>query len=225
MDIKATDTVYMTSYLNSQADKTMPPETQAPTGKTLGAVDTVIPVAPVLRDPADVAKTKEKADRDTSYVARSSDYLRASAAFQSSNSALKFAFADFKGVLQKSHPDLAGKDFGFTLDQNGKLKVLDSSGSLSDEEITRLSALLNAAQSLKQASSQFREASITLVKLDSREAHNLGRSYILNKGNFASTIDLAAIARPWGDEESQLGTLASQLQSKGQSVPLIHEIV
>jgi hypothetical protein len=121
--------------------------------------------------------------------------------------------------LAHAYPDLADKKFGFTIQADGSLKALNSSGQLSSSDMNRLNNLLNASSSLKSAASSYRDASIDLVAADSVWGGSYVGGYNLNKENFANTIDLGALFLKKGsvpNAETLNGFFSSQLWSKGE---------
>ncbi|MFL1550492.1 hypothetical protein K0P33_17505 [Pseudomonas sp. ArH3a] len=56
--------------------------------------------------------------------------------------------------------DLADKKYGFTVEADGTLKVLDTASQLSRSDTQRLTDLLNNTLGLKAAAVNYRDASI-----------------------------------------------------------------
>ncbi|OIN52371.1 hypothetical protein BLL37_04960 [Pseudomonas azotoformans] len=136
--------------------------------------------------------------------------------FQGAQSVLKAAVETFKAALPA---DLAGKKFGFTVEADDRLKVIDTAGQLSQSDIQRLTLLLNQTSDLKPAAIRFRDATIDLLDADSPWSGNLMGYYSLTKENFAATLDLAALFNRPGSlppKEHAAGTLIGQLANKGQ---------
>ncbi|MCK1786363.1 hypothetical protein L9Z73_19005 [Pseudomonas sp. TNT11] len=84
---------------------------------------------------------------------------------------------------------LGRQKYGFTVEADGRLKVLDSASRLSSSDTQRLTDLLNQSPVLKA----YRNASIDTVDADSVWS-GLGY-YSLTNENFAKTIDLAPLLR------------------------------
>ena len=150
---------------------------------------------------------------------QSPDFPQVAERHKSAHQSLKFSFEEFQSAVAHAYPDLADKKFGFTIEADGSLKALDSSGQLSSSDLNRLNNLLNASSSLKTAASSYRDASIDLVAADSVWGGSYLGGYNLNKDNFASTIDLGALFLKKGsvpNAETLNGFFSSQLWSKGE---------
>ncbi|ROM83112.1 hypothetical protein BK654_02955 [Pseudomonas brassicacearum] len=163
-----------------------------------------------------------------SMIARtqSPDFPQIAEQHKNAHQSLKLSFEEFQSALAYTYPDLADKKFGFTIEADGNLKALDSSGQLSAADMDRLNQLLNASSALKSAASSYRDASIDLVAADAPWGGNFTGGYILNKDNFASTIDLGALFLKKGampNAETLNGFFSSQLWSKGER--MTHETV
>ncbi|MGZ9706302.1 hypothetical protein ACXX81_09755 [Pseudomonas sp. GNP013] len=108
-------------------------------------------------------------------------------------STLKASFKVFESTLAVTAPDLAAKEYGFTVEADGSLKVRDKASQLSSSDTRRLTDLLNQSVALKTAAVAYRNASIDTVDADSVQS-GLG-FYSLTNENFARTIDLAPLLR------------------------------
>jgi hypothetical protein len=150
---------------------------------------------------------------------QSPDFPQVAERHKNAHQSLKYSFEEFQSALAHAYPDLADKKFGFTIQADGSLKALNSSGQLSSSDINRLNNLLNASSSLKSAASSYRDASIDLVAADSVWGGSYVGGYNLNKENFANTIDLGALFLKKGsvpNAETLNGFFSSQLWSKGE---------
>ena len=150
---------------------------------------------------------------------RSPDFPQVAERHQNAHQSLKSSFEEFQSALAHAYPDLADKKFGFTIQADGSLKALNTSGALSSSDMNRLNNLLNASSSLKSAASSYRDASIELVAADSVWGGSYMGGYNLNKENFANTIDLGALFLKKGstpNAETLNGFFSSQLWSKGE---------
>jgi hypothetical protein len=130
---------------------------------------------------------------------------------------LKASFKAFESALSTTAPDLAGKKYGFTVEADGRLKVLDSASQLSSSDTQRLTDLLNRSLGLKTAAVAYRNASIDMVDADSVWS-GLG-FYSLTNENFAKTIDLAPLLRDFDPSDfkgSRDRIFINQLASKGE---------
>ncbi|MBT2297665.1 hypothetical protein [Pseudomonas fluorescens] len=134
-------------------------------------------------------------------------------------SGLKGSFEEFQSTLATEYPDLASKKYGFTVEADGSLKVLDIAKELSASDIQRLTELLNESSGLKAAASAFRDASIDMVDADSPWSGSYLGRYSLTQENFAKSIDLAALVIPKGtvpNREQIDGMFFNQLAAKGE---------
>lgn len=133
--------------------------------------------------------------------------------------ALKAAFQAFQATLSTNASDLASKKYGFTVEADGKLKVLDTSAELSSSDTQRLTDLLNNSLGLKAAAVAYRDASIDLVDADSPWSGSYMGYYSLTQENFASTFDLAPLlkdTRTMVPAEFRNSTFFTQLSYKGE---------
>lgn len=150
---------------------------------------------------------------------QSPDFPQVAARHQDAHQSLKSSFEDFKSSLADTFPELADKKFGFTVNADGSLKAIDSSGQLTAADMSQLNKLLNASDDLKSAASNYRDASIDLVNADSPWGGSYLGGYNLTKDNFANTIDLGALFTPKGSlptPETLAGFFSQQLWSKGE---------
>ncbi|HEX8591849.1 MAG TPA: hypothetical protein VF682_00985 [Pseudomonas sp.] len=150
---------------------------------------------------------------------QSADFPAMAKLHQGAHYGLKAAFEEFNSALAYAFPDLADKKFGFTIEADGKLKALNTAGELSTTDMDQLDKLLNASSSLKSAAGTYRDVSIDLVAADGTWGGSYLGDYQLDKDNFASTIDLAALFIPKTDKpdpEAMAGWFSHQLWSKGE---------
>ncbi|WP_207283889.1 hypothetical protein [Pseudomonas sp. FW300-N2F2] len=150
---------------------------------------------------------------------QSPDFPRYAAITAGAKSTLTTSFETFQSTLSATHPDLASKKYGFTVEADGKLKVLNSAGQLSSSDAQRLTDLLNESTDLKAAAVAFRDASIDMVDADSPWSGSYLGLYNLTKENFASTIDLAPMLKRAGSvppQEFSDGLFFNQLAYKGE---------
>ncbi|WP_426101635.1 hypothetical protein [Pseudomonas sp. PSPC3-3] len=134
-------------------------------------------------------------------------------------SALKATFNTFQSTLAATYPDLAGKKYGFTVEADGALKVLNQAGELSSSQTQQLTLLLNQSKDLKAAAITFRDASIDMVDADSPWSGNYMGRYSLTQENFAATLDLVPLFNSPGSVPAQeyvAGLFFSQMEYKGE---------
>ncbi|PRA31492.1 hypothetical protein CQZ99_26490 [Pseudomonas poae] len=150
---------------------------------------------------------------------QSQDFPRLAAIAAGAQTVLKGVFQAFEAGLSAAQPDLVGAKYGFTVEADGRLKVLDAAGDLSRSTIERLTTLLNQSSALKSAAVAFRDASIDMVDADSPWTGSYMGYYSLTNENFANTIDLAPLLKPFGSMAPQAtsdGLFINQLAYKGE---------
>ncbi|WP_313059864.1 hypothetical protein [Pseudomonas rhodesiae] len=126
---------------------------------------------------------------------QSSEYPRLAEVSNGAFHTLKASFKAFVSTLSGIAPDLASKEYGFTVEADGRLTVQDTASQLSGEESKRLTELLNQSLSMKTAAVAYRNAIIDTVDADSVWS-GMGY-YSLTNENFAKTIDLAPLLRDY----------------------------
>lgn len=139
--------------------------------------------------------------------------------FNGAQSALKASFQTFEANLAATAPDLASTGYGFTVEADGRLKVLDTAGQLSREATERLTVLLNQSVELKATAVAYRNAAIDMVDAGSPWSGSTLGYYSLTNENFASTIDLAPLlkdTRTMVPAEFKDATFFTQLSNKGE---------
>lgn len=150
---------------------------------------------------------------------QSPDFPRLAQIAAGAHETLKASFQAFQATLSTSAPDLASKKYGFTVEADGTLKVLDTAAELSSSDTQRLTDLLNKSLGLKAAAVTYRDASIDLVDADSPWSGSYMGYYSLTKENFANTIDLAPLlkdTRTMVPAEFRDATFFTQLSYKGE---------
>lgn len=139
--------------------------------------------------------------------------------FNGAQSALKASFQTFEANLAATAPDLASTGYGFTVEADGRLKVLDTAGQLSREATERLTVLLNQSVELKATAVAYRNAAIDMVDAGSPRSGSTLGYYSLTNENFASTIDLAPLLRTHDPSDIKAGRnqfFINQLSSNGE---------
>lgn len=99
-------------------------------------------------------------------------------------------YSDIRNKLHDTHPELAAKKFGFTLDENANLTILDYDNTLSNQERDLLGNLLNNHAHLKETVRCHAKVMMTLLDHDTDTFSN---HYSLTLDNFRQTIDYAKI--------------------------------
>ncbi|AZF11735.1 hypothetical protein C4J93_3553 [Pseudomonas sp. R2-37-08W] len=172
--------------------------------------------------PSEAAQTASEPPQVTDvWVGRSEspEFPRFVDRFHSAQAVLKSAFTAFASTLKSTAPDLARTDYGFTVEADGRLKVIDKAGQLSDANIKRLTELLNGSADLKTAAVTFRNAAIDMTDAGSPWSGSGMGYYSLTNENFAKTIDLAPLFRTYDPSDVKGGRerfFIIQLTYKGE---------
>ena len=137
----------------------------------------------------------------------------------STYASLRGEWTDFRQSLTQTAPDLAGKDFGFTVDKNGGLMATDAGDTLDAGSKNRLSQLMNESSGLKDSANRYAQLAI-----DSTNAWGITKSNIYNvrhldMENFHKTIDLGLMIQK--EKSREPGALSKytwegQLIAKGE---------
>lgn len=134
------------------------------------------------------------------------------------NNNLKTSYVQFLDDLKNIDPNLEEQDFGFTLDPQGNLKATSLSGSISDDDLARLTDYMNRSDALKSAANEFAKSSFDYVKED-KEYQGTG-GFVLNMDNFEKTVDLGQMFTYQKSGKSNMGNFfAQQVMSKGERAP------
>ncbi|MBA1232120.1 hypothetical protein G7013_20955 [Pseudomonas viridiflava] len=99
---------------------------------------------------------------------------------------MQISYDAYRKELLTTHPEVANKKFGFTLDENAALKIIDYDNSLNEADKAVLTASINNFQDLKSMVQANAKMLMTLVDHDHE---TFGSRYDLNIGNFQSIID------------------------------------
>ncbi len=103
---------------------------------------------------------------------------------------MRITYDAYRRQLVDTQPDLASKNFGFTLDENASLKIIDYDNSLTEADEVALTESINNFQELKSMAQTNAKKLMTLVDHDHK---TFGSRYNLNIGNFHSIIDYGKI--------------------------------
>ncbi|HJH21916.1 MAG TPA: hypothetical protein K8W20_24820 [Pseudomonas lactis] len=175
---------------------------QAPTDPTRQAMANAAPAA-IYHPSEPTQTTQEPLEVIDTWVGRSQspEFPRFVEQFTGAQSALKASFKTFEAALATTAPDLARTDYSFTVESDGRLKVLDKAGQLSDANVQRLTELLNHSTDLKAAAVAYRNAAIDMVDADSPWSGSYLGYHSLTNENFAKTIDLAPLLREFAPSD------------------------
>jgi len=104
-------------------------------------------------------------------------------------------YAEFNERLKDLRPDIASAGFGFTLDENSKIKILDS-GKLGEADKSWLTEEINTFKDIKHHVCTHSKLLIQLVEKDTQR---FGGRFNLNSENFQNTVDYGDILnKKWG---------------------------
>lgn len=99
---------------------------------------------------------------------------------------MQITYDAYRKELIEIHPDLANKKFGFTLDKDASLKIIDHDNSLTEADRAVLTESINNFQELK---SMVQANAKMLMKLVDHDHETFESRYDLNIENFHSIID------------------------------------
>ncbi|SHN18648.1 hypothetical protein SAMN05216593_11211 [Pseudomonas asturiensis] len=99
---------------------------------------------------------------------------------------MQITYDAYRKELIDTHPDIANKKFGFTLDESASLKIIGYDNSLTETDRAVLTESINNFQELKSMVQANAKMLMTLVDHDHE---TFGNRYNLNIENFHSIID------------------------------------
>jgi len=102
---------------------------------------------------------------------------------------IKREFKEFSDYIRDVRPDISSKEFGFTLDENAKIKILNGRKQLSDTDELWLTEEINRLGKLKKTMHAHSKTLMTFVD----HYESFGGKYSLNRYNFQSTVDYGEI--------------------------------
>lgn len=131
---------------------------------------------------------------------------------------IKREFKEFSDYIRDVRPDIASKEFGFTLDENAKIKILNGRKQLSDAEELWLTEEINRLDELKKT--MHAHSKTLMIFVDHCES--FGGKYSLNRHNFQSTVDYGDILNIQSDRlhDSFIKMVRSYVPSRSE--PLIN---
>jgi hypothetical protein len=95
------------------------------------------------------------------------------------------AFKEFSERLKDLRPNIASTDYGFTLDENANIKILDGRQPFSDADKTWLTDEINKFKDFRTSVHAHSKTLMALVD----HTKDFGGKYNLNRYNFQSVID------------------------------------
>ncbi|WP_122860408.1 hypothetical protein [Pseudomonas viridiflava] len=99
-------------------------------------------------------------------------------------------FCYFKEQILDARPDLAEKNFSFTLGDDAEIKILDSGKSLSDDDLKWLTRAINSDVDFK---SSVRQGAKLIMSLVDHDPKNFSGKTNLTLLNFQDIIDLGKV--------------------------------
>ena len=99
---------------------------------------------------------------------------------------MRITYDAYRKELADTYPELATKKFGFTLDEDASLKIIDHDNSLTEADRAVLTESINNFQELKSMVQAYAKM---LMKLVDHDHETFGSRYDLNIENFHSIID------------------------------------
>ncbi len=113
--------------------------------------------------------------------------------------ATQITYERFMKNLADTHPEIAAKKFGFTLDRNAFIKVIDHDDVLSEHEKYLLTEGLNNFENLKD---NLQDRARAFMILADHDLETFGGRYNLNLDNFQNVIDFGKI---FGTSQKKMG--------------------
>jgi hypothetical protein len=98
----------------------------------------------------------------------------------------------FMAQLNQFHPELAMKNFSYTLGDDAEIKILDPTGNLSFEEIESIKEAMNGFNYLKEA---VQDHAKTMMAIVDHDTEFFGGKVKLNLMNFQTTVDYAKLRK------------------------------
>ncbi|PYD17969.1 MULTISPECIES: hypothetical protein [Pseudomonas syringae group] len=99
-------------------------------------------------------------------------------------------FDSFRKQLQETHPDIARKNFGFTLTESASIKIIDYDNSLTENDTSVLTHAINGFREFKE---QLQHHAKTIMTLVDHDHETFGGRYKLDISNFQDVIDYGKI--------------------------------
>ncbi|WP_241000193.1 hypothetical protein [Pseudomonas viridiflava] len=103
---------------------------------------------------------------------------------------MRITYDAYRKELADTYPELATKKFGFTLDEDASLKIIDHDNSLTEADRAVLTESINNFRELK---SMVQANAKMLMKLVDHDHETFGSRYDLNIGNFHHVVDYGKI--------------------------------
>lgn len=117
----------------------------------------------------------------------------------------------FMAQLNQSNPELAMKNFSYTLGDDAEIKILDPTGNLSFEEIESIKEAMNGFKYLKEA---VQDHAKTMMAIVDHDTEFFGGKVKLNLMNFQTTVDYAKLRK--AGPESFIKACMEQILEHGE---------
>lgn len=124
-------------------------------------------------------------------------------------------FTDFKDQLRICLPDLADKNFGFTINEHGLLEVTSPEGALTDKETNQLNGWLNDLDDLKELT--FEHAKLVIHSLNHVPELTRYEGLVTLK-NIYAFIDYGLLLQNGGTSPARGFSWVEQLQVKAEKI-------
>ena len=131
---------------------------------------------------------------------------------------IKREFKEFSDYIRDVRPDISSKEFGFTLDENAKIKILNGRKQLSDADELWLTEQINRLDKFKKTMHAHSKTLMTFVD----HCESFGGKYSLNRYNFQSTVDYGEILNIQSDRLHDSFIKMVHSYVPGRSEPLIN---
>ncbi|WP_110950114.1 hypothetical protein [Pseudomonas bohemica] len=133
---------------------------------------------------------------------------------------MKWSYDSFENDLAKDAPELAEKDFGFSIDSRGRINILDPGRNLTSDDQCSLRRRLEQCHSLERSARGFVELVNFIAKYDKSEFSPFQH---LKPGSLAESFDYRAILRSedmseaWRSQIHQHAQIQAQAQAQAQA--------
>ncbi|MCF2908420.1 hypothetical protein L1285_08800 [Pseudoalteromonas sp. DL2-H2.2] len=120
-------------------------------------------------------------------------------------------YDDFMGMLELTDPQLANKNWRFSVDEQGLMKV---SGDLSEDEITTLETKLNNNQELVKYANEVKEAFLKYTEMERGPGIPSSKGwgkYDVSNENFADIIDMKTLMEERGGKRGQMPNFGEKI--------------
>ncbi|MDK1313325.1 hypothetical protein [Pseudoalteromonas ardens] len=120
-------------------------------------------------------------------------------------------YDEVMGMLEQTDPQLAKKNWGFSVDEQGLLKV---SGNLSEDEIATLEEKLNSNDALVKYANEVKDAFLKYTEMERGPGIPSSKGwgkYDVSNENFADIIDMKSLMEERGGKRGQMLNFGEKL--------------